>query len=255
LAQLADRTLDLAAAAPAASLDAEFELQSRFEPAGARREIAQLYWRWLAQAQFVSALVLLVAILGIAFTSDHLQLPLAGARLDGAIPLVAVLALVSLAACGRLAIAVPAEALLDALARVPVLRFATSLLRLLTDQTRLRAVAPLLDRPAATLEADREAQRAAITSLSGHCDALAKATHVLSERLDAFHIASADAVGMAELPSTIARLAVAIEELRAQQIKTIELGLPVVGEQPLLPRAPVPLDLRQELRRLAADLE
>jgi hypothetical protein len=109
-----------------------------------------------------------------------------------------------------------------------------------------------LDRLTAILSADREAQRTTITHLSANCETLAAAAHALSERAIS-NTTSLDPAGMSDLSSAIIRLADAVDELRARQSSPADLTLPIPAEPS--PLGPARLDLRQELRRLRADLE
>jgi hypothetical protein len=267
LARLAHRTLDLSTL-DSASPGTELVLQSRFEPDMARREVLHLYRGGLLRAQFVTALALLLAVLGLGLAEDYVHLPLFGIDFPAWAAGAAFLALGGLAAGGGLVIEAAAEPLLDVLTQLPVARLELRLLRSLAGLGKrygvdLRAGAapalstPLVERLVLLLEQGRNMLPEAIIRLSASFEAMTAASRAMSDHAVEFGRSSANPGNIAELQSAIAQLAAAIERLATVQIPTIEPQLPLTsGGERLVPlRAETRENISHELRRVMAEFE
>ena len=100
--------------------DDSFALPDPFAAHEARREIARRNYICLARSHFLSALIVLVGIVGLGVAQNHGALPFQ----TGVIPMLSAILIVSglllLAALGRIAIDVTAEPLLETIAQLTV---------------------------------------------------------------------------------------------------------------------------------------
>lgn len=262
---LAVRLLDLA------PLDATrgrpgIVLQGRFDAVHARREIGQAYSGRLVYAQFVTALVLLIALAALGFAHDYGGLALAPAGIPAVPATAAVVVLAVLGVLGRIVVAAAAEPLFETISRLPVERLDLALLRRLENVSQegaLRAggsgaalsaaIGQLLERLVTALDEGRLSLIEAMASLSAQAEALAMAMRAMAERGPERGEAGAD---LADFHAAVAQMRALMEELAT----TRQLPSEIAGEGGARPgeRAQAGASRSQigrEVRDLLADLE
>src|SRR5262249_54060719 len=108
-------------------------LQGQFSAADARGEVARLYYMWLARSHFLSALIVITALVGLGLAQDHGSVP----SPIGAIPTIpAILMLVGLmflAFLGRIALDVSAEPLIETISQLAATPLEVALLRRIVE--------------------------------------------------------------------------------------------------------------------------
>jgi hypothetical protein len=243
-------------------------LQSRFNPAEARGEIARLYYLWLARTHFVSALVVLAAVVVLGLARDRGSIVLPPSEIPTIATVLIVVGLILLALLGRIAIDVTIEPLLEMIVQIPAEPAEVGLLRRVADVLEATSApprpiasetagsAPLSERLAAAIESGHRALLDAIGRLStttaeleatmrSSLEAVETATRVaaahsspLAER------GNADAVRLSELQAAIESLTALLERLTR---------LPEAVEE--MPHDPVPVTRhRGSETRLAGEL-
>jgi hypothetical protein len=184
-------------------------LQGRFSAAAARGEVARLHYVWLARSHFLSALIVLTALVGLGLMRDHGSVPL---RL-GAIPTVSVIlilvGLILLAILGRIALDVSAEPLIETISQLAAAPLEVALLRRIVEvlEAACTTAAVNVGSPASTLQLPErlevvieEGQRSLIDAarhLSATTDALGA---TIGSSVDVLKTAISTAA--AELPPT-----------------------------------------------------
>jgi len=130
-ADLERRLAPRLAVAPAQSvrLGGMIVLQSRFSPGEARGEVARLYYLWLARTHFVSALVVLAAVIGLGLARDYGSFPLLASEIPTIAAVLIVVGLLLLSLLGRIAIDVTTEPLLETISQIPAEHVEVGLLR------------------------------------------------------------------------------------------------------------------------------
>lgn len=277
LRQLAPRLAPVTARS--ATHDGSIMLEAGFAAGEARSEIARLYYIALARCHFLTALVVLAAIVCLGLTQGHRLLPFEFGAIPMASAILTLVALVLLAVLGRIAVDVTAEPLLETIAQLPteraeirLLRRAVELLELAcegspADDRERVAPAQIPERLAAVIEQGHDALIDAVGRLSQNTEAL---TATMRESLESFealrenaaHQApanDANVVGALEFPE----LRGAIEELTGvlQRLSAVPEDAPRPAParepaEPVLPprSAPTPR-LARELRRLLQEID
>ena len=160
-------------------------LQHRFSPDAARREIARLFYLWLARTHFFSALIVLTALVGLGLVQDHGSAPLLLEEIPVISAILMLVGLMLLAILGRIAIDVSTEPLIETVSQLAAEHLEIGLLRHLVEvfEAVSAAAAVKVGAPASTLQlAERldvvieEGQRGLLDAarhLSATTDALA----------------------------------------------------------------------------------
>jgi hypothetical protein len=263
LERLADHLLDLAPQ-DGSAVSAGLVLQSRFVPEEARREAVRHYRDRLVRAQFPSALALLVVIAGLGLAQEAAHITLLGFVVPARPALAAIVILVFLAVCARVAVAAMVEPLIDAIMRLPrphlELRLAETL-PALVERAELRrgaalpvaAGSPVLERLAMALEEGRDSLNDAIAQLSASALTLAQTAQLIAERAGE----TGEGVAIGQLRVAIAELASTIERLSAAAAPAAadEASSSSANANPKRRRTPRRSDLGSELRRLISEFD
>lgn len=260
LGPLAARLLDL----PPLDRDRAREgivLHSRFDIAQARRDIAQLYSRFLVRTQFVTALTLCVALAALGLVHSYGQLALVPAVIPPVPAIAASVALAVFGILGRMIVGAAAEPLFETIAGLPVERISVEQLRRLAWRWEEGEAAPAGGAPAAlspalgqllvrlidALDEGRVAVVGTMAGLAAQADALALAMRAAAER--GFERGE----GRDPVPD-LAEFQAAVTQLRA-----LTEGLAAASRQGIAAR-PAEIgaarsELGREVRSLLADLE
>jgi methyl-accepting chemotaxis protein len=264
LSPLATRLLDLAPF-DRERARARLVLQSRFDAVGARREIGHLYSGFLVQAQFITALALVLVFAAVGLIRDGAQF----AAMPDSIPVVPALAvlgmLAALAVLGRIVVAAATEPLIEAIARLPIERLDLQLLhhlaRLAEGGEAARAGAPgaaltaaigkLLERLVHSLDESRNSLGEAIAELAAQATRLTAAMHAAAARAEDGRAQAAD---LAELRTTLTQLTTLMEGLAGTApAGPAREASARAGEVSVI--APSRSDIGREVRDLLAGLE
>lgn len=267
LRRLATRLLDLA------PVDMErrrprIVLQSRFDPAHARREISQLYSTALVRAQFVTALTLILVLAIAAFVHDGMQRVIVPAGILAVPALAAAAMLAVLGILGWIVVATAAEPLIETIANLPCERLDIELLRRsgglaeAEDAARTAAsgaalsaaIGKLLERLVSALDESRSTLIEAIGGLSARAEALSAALQSAVERGTEPSEGGAD---LAELRATLTQLTAVLDRLTATGVLVPagRAGETVArkGEAAMIEASRS--EISREVRGLLADLE
>jgi hypothetical protein len=250
-------------------------LQSRFEPAAARGEIARLHYIWLARTHFFSALIVLSALIGLGLAQDHGAVPL----MLGAIPTIAtsliLVGLILLAILGRIAIDVSIEPLIETISQQAVEHVEVGLLRRAVEVLEAACTAAatsasprpstlqLPERLDVVIEEGQRALLGAVGHLSATTDALGAtvlssvdALKAVIGTMAAELLPLADrgngASGFSELQGAIEALTAVLERLTTlpENVEEPSLG----GDHAARPKVQEPR-LARELRNLLQEIE
>lgn len=241
-------------------------LQSRFDAAEARREIAQLYSTALVRAQFGTALALalVLAALGFVRAGPALAIMPAGIPVVPAVAAIVVLALFGL--FGRMIVEAAAEPLLETISGLPVERLDIELLRRLTwlweegDATRTggaeaaltSAIGKLLARLIDALDEGRISLVDTMTGLSVQAESLAGAIRSAIDRGAERGTGRDPVPDLVEFRSAVAQLRMVMDELAAAaQQAPAETAAGASGAETGAARS----ELSREVRSLLADFE
>ncbi len=104
-------------------------LQRPVDPATTRGEAARLHYLGLARSHFLTALILMTAIVALGLAQDYARFALLPQTVPTAAAVLIVVGLVLLAALSRLALDAAVEPLIETMAEIPVERLETGLLR------------------------------------------------------------------------------------------------------------------------------
>jgi hypothetical protein len=251
-------------------------LAGPFAPPGARRELARLHYIWLARSHFFSALVVLAGLVVLGLVQEQRPLPLLSVAIPTAAAAVALAAALLFAALGRLALDIAMEPLVEALARLPVERPDTALLRRvveLLEYARAPVPAPTASPAPGGLEVG---EQVAATIAEGHrallaaIAELAQRTAAVGPTIEAAIAALAGAIGeipipslppagsgddgrLAELRTAVETLTAVLERLAAVTETTAEAPM-AEGDGAPRPVAATPR-LAHELRQLLREIE
>jgi hypothetical protein len=244
-------------------------LQRRFSADAARREIARLHYLWLARTHFFSALIVLIALVGLGLAQDHGSVPL----LLGEIPAVSVtlmlVGLILLAVLGRIAVDVSTEPLIETMSQLAAEDVEIGLLRRLlevldavgtTVANNVGAPAPTLQFPEQLAVVIEEGQRGLLDAV-GHLSAASDAFRaMIGSSVDALSTAISTATaghrnqafGYSELQSAVEALTAALGRLTAVP-DTIEE--PPLGPNQAQRRKVQQPHLAHELRQLLQQID
>lgn len=204
-------------------------LQSRFDAAQARREIAQLYSTALVRAQFGTALALALALAALGFVHAGTALALAPAGIPAVPAIAAVVVLALFGLFGRMIVEAAAEPLLETISGLPAERLDIELLRRLAwlweegDATRTggseaaltSAIGKLLARLIDALDEGRISLVDTMTGLSAQAEALAGAMQSAVDRGTERGAGRDPVPDLAEFRSAVAQLRTVMEGLAA----------------------------------------
>jgi hypothetical protein len=264
---LANRMLDLAPTETERTRT-RIVVQSRFDPAHARREIGRLYSASLVRAQFVTALaVILVFAIG-GFIRNDMRLAIIPAATPAAPALASVGVLVLLGVLGWIIVEAAAEPLIETIANLPFERYDIELLRRLGgiaeggDAARLAAsgvalssaISKLLERLVSALDEGRSSLVDAIAGLSAQAEALTSAMQAAAQRGAEQGEGGAD---MAELRAAMTQLTALLDGLSGTSAQS-PAGLATAaamrkGEVAVVGASRS--EISREVRDLLADLE
>jgi hypothetical protein len=104
-------------------------LQGRFSVTAARGEVARLHYVWLARAHFFSALIVLIAIVGVGLAQEHGSVPLPMGAIPTVPAILMLVGLILLSILGRIALDVSAEPLIEAVSQLAAAPLEVALLR------------------------------------------------------------------------------------------------------------------------------
>ena len=220
LSGIASRIVEFA---PEAKTENQSLVQSCLSVRAGGREIAALYWNWLARAQFFTAVVALLVIAGLNWVQEYTTTPLFGSSIPPQLIFAAVLAILALGFLTRTAVHAAAEPLLDTVAALPFEHLETALLKSIALYCEHRGnrvalgsaseavPAPVTDLLATLLERDQQALREAIARLGENSELLSTIAHNAAGR-SAAEI-ELDLHKLEEFTSAVQRLAEAVDRL------------------------------------------
>jgi hypothetical protein len=266
LSPLANRILDLA---PVETERARTRivLQSRFDPAHARREIGRLYSAFLVRAQFVTVLAVVLVFAVGGFIRNDMRLAIIPAGTPAAPALAAVVVLALLGVLGWIVVEAAAEPLIETIANLPFERFDVELLRRLAglaeggDAARMAgsgvalssAIGKLLERLVYALDEGRSSLVDAIAALSAQAEALTSAMQTAAQRGAERGDGGVD---MAELRATMSQLTALLDGLSGASGQA-----PAFASEAAARKGEVAVigasrsEISREVRGLLADLE
>ena len=235
LANIAPRLLNLAAP-EAASSAGRLILQNRFDSGNARREIAALYYDWLARTHYLTALLLSVGLTAAGAAQEYGILYISGGiAIPGSAAGLGLVLMVLVAVSGRIAVGSATRPLLEKISLLPSERLDVGLLRGVYQLLERGVVAnpftvPTLDTAALpeqvvhALEEQSSSVSAAARNLSATAELLASAMRSVVEMVETLASdraehnagpseASRDGLGPAKLQNAIEQLTRAVENL------------------------------------------
>jgi hypothetical protein len=242
-------------------------LPHRFSAAAARGEIARLYYLWLARVHFFSALIVLIAFVGLGLAQDYGSVPVLLSEIPTISAILMLVGLILLAILGRIAIDVSTEPLIEAISDLAAEHLEVGLLRRLIEvlEAVCTTTAVNVGTPASALQLPErlevlieEGHRGLVDAakhLSAATDALAATLGSSADGLTAISTAVAQlppiadhrnqAFGFAELQGAVETLTAALERLTATPDTIEEPSARGKVQEPSLAR-----ELRQLLREI-----
>jgi len=264
------------AQAGSGTADNSVGLPTSFTVNEARGEIARRYYISLARSHFLSALIVLVGIVGLGMAQDHGSLPFQIGVIPTVSAILIVAGLVLLAVLGRIAIDVTAEPLLETIAQLPAEPVEVGLLRRVVALLEAARDGPVADdriselparlpeRVVAAFEQGHRPLVDAVSRLSENSQALEAAMRTSVEALETTMRSTAaqrpvdddkiaDATAFPELQAAVEELTAVLCRLSAVPEDTEDTTL--AGDAVRSRRkAPVP-GLARELRRLLQEID
>jgi hypothetical protein len=250
-------------------------LQTRFDADAARREIARLYYIWLARTHFFSVLIVLAALVGLGLAQDQGSVPMPLGAIPTISAILILVGLILLAFLGRIAIDVSVEPLVETISQVPAEQVEVGLLRHAVEALEAACTAVVnAGAPASRLRSPgeldtviEEGHRAlldAVKLLAANTDAL---RDTMRSSVDALTTAvstmmtqlppsaakgNADASGFAEFQTAVEALTTAVERLTMLPVSADASSL--AADHTVRQRFHEPR-LAQELRKLLQEIE
>jgi len=274
MASIAPRLLNLASP-EAASQAGTLILQNRFDSSNARREIAGLYYDWLARTHYLTALLLSLGLTAAGAAQEYGILSISGGIAIPGRPAGLVLALMVLVGVsGRIAVGTATRPFLETISLLPSERLEVGLLRRVyqllergnaANPVRVPALnaAALPERVVLALEEQSASVSAAARNLSATAELLASAMRSAVEMVETMASArvepiaepseaSRDGLGPVKLQNAIEQLTRAVENLPAADREAAAEARETVG----VPRSDLARSqFAQELKSLLAQFD
>jgi hypothetical protein len=252
-------------------------LQQPVDRMAARGEAARLHYLALARSHFLTALILLAAVVALGLAQDYLRFALAPQAVPTAAAVLIVIGLVLLTALARLALDATVEPLTETMAQIPVERLETGLLRRAVElleavgadlkpvaETVPAAAAPLPDRLLGAVEAGQRAVVEAAEKMTATTGALAAAARSSAETVETTlraiaarpeptaAAAMADEAGLAQLRGAVEGLTALLERLSAERAEEVEDAVPSTE---IVARPRGTPQLARELKQLLREID
>lgn len=227
-----------------ADLENQVLVRCRLGAAESRREIGWLYWNWLARLQCLTAIAVLVALLGFNLAQFYAFAPGSGSAAFSQLLLFEVLAIVLLGFLSRAAINLAAERFLDTVGDVPFEYLDTILLHSLGSGSG-GVPAPITNLLATLLERDQQ-------TLSEAISRLAESSELLSSIAQAGARANIpiEPPNLDEFTSAIDRLAASIERVASLSLPAASRPVELAPERP-----PQQGELSRDLRTILKEFD
>ena len=256
-------------------------LQRPVDCAVTRGEVARLHYLGLARSHFLTALILLAAIVALGLAQDYARFALLPQTVPTAAAVLILVGLALLAALSRLALDAAAEPLIETMAEIPVERLETGLLRravelLETAEPAAKpvgdaapapvAVVAIPDRFPGVFEAGQRAivdaaermtaaSGAVATAARSSAETVETALHAMAARVEATAASGrADGAELVQLRGAVEALTELLERLssvRGEEDRVAPLDADPEARQPL---AAAP-QLVRELKQLLAEID